>query len=84
MNIEIINKDGDLITNFELESNPFKLGEIITISVSNHNKSFWDVEEITASVFKIKKIEHLFRKTYTLNKKCRSEFTVSVEVSGPY
>lgn len=77
MRIEIINKNGDLITDFESESNPFKVGEAINIS---YDKSFWNVDEVKAD-FKVEKIEHFLRKDYTLAKKCHTVFTVSVEVS---
>lgn len=80
MRIEIINKNGDLITDFESESNPFKIGEAINISVSNYDESFWSVDEVKAD-FKVEKIEHFLRKDYTLAHKCYTVFTVSVEVS---
>ena len=80
MRIEIVNKEGDLITNFELESNPFKVGETISISVSNGDKSFWTVEEVKGD-FIIEKIEHFLRKDYKFNEKYYTNFTVSIEVS---
>ncbi len=63
MKIEIVNKSGNLITDFELESNPFTVGETIIISVSNHDKKFWNVEEARGE-YKINKIEHFLRKDY--------------------
>lgn len=79
MNIEIINSNGDLITNFVLESNPFTIGETIHINVSNNDKDFWNIDEIKKSYI-IKNIQHFLRKTYSPNRKHSSIFTISVEV----
>lgn len=80
MRIEIINKEGELITDFELESNPFKVGETLSLSVSNHNKDFWTVDDLRGD-YKVEKIEHFLRKEYTRSKKVSTVFSVSVQVS---
>lgn len=80
MNIEIINKEGELITDYELESNPFKIGQTINISVSNYDKEFWNIKEVKGD-FVIDKIEHFLRKDYRINQKCYTSFCVSIEVT---
>lgn len=80
MRIEIVTKEGELVTDFELESNPFKVGETINVQASNYDKSFWRAEEVRGD-FMINKIEHFLRKDYTRSQKVRTVFTVSVEVS---
>ena len=79
MRIEIVNKEGELITDFELEANPFKVGETINVRVLNHDKSFWTAEEIIGD-FVIEKIEHFVRKDYLNLQKISTIFTVSVQV----
>lgn len=61
MIIEIVDTEENLITDFDLESNPFKVGEKLSISITNMDKSYYDVEDMDAD-FKITKIEHFFRK----------------------
>jgi len=80
MKIEIVNKEGKLITDYELESNPFKVGETIHIAIANHNKTTWNVEDLNAS-FKIDKIEHYYRQLYSTSNNKFFVFTVVVEVS---
>lgn len=80
MRIEIVNKEGDLITGFELESNPFKVGETISVSISNHDKRQWDVDELRGDYI-VDKIEHYLRKEYTRTGRVSVVFSVSVEVS---
>lgn len=80
MKIEILNKQGELITDFELESNPFKIGETINITVSNHDKEYWNVPEIKGN-FKIENVEHFIRKDYISMGRKSSLFVTSVEVS---
>ena len=58
MRIEIVTKDGGLITDFELEANPFKVGETLNVKVSNYNKEFWTASEVNSD-YVIDKIEHL-------------------------
>lgn len=79
MRIEIVNKKGGLITDFELESNPFEIGQTINVNVSNYDKSFWKAEEVNGA-FVINNIEHFLRKDY-ITQKISTLFTVSVEVS---
>ena len=66
MNFEIVNTFGDLITTFELESNPFKVDEIVHIDIHNNDPEFWDKKELRKS-FKIIKIEHSNRQFYNPN-----------------
>ena len=80
MRIEIVNKEGDLITDFELEANPFKVGEMLNVKVSNYNKKFWTASEVSGDYI-VNKIEHFLRKDYTLTEKISIVFSVSVEVS---
>ena len=80
MRIEIINKENELITDFELESNPFKVGERINVQVSNYDKEFWTAEEVRGDYI-IDEIEHFFCKTYTRTQKVSTVFSVSVKVS---
>ena len=80
MKIEIVNKEGDLVTDFELETNPFKVGEAISVSVSNYDKEFWNTKEVKGD-YVIDKIEYFLRKDYQRNQKCYTSFCVSVEVT---
>lgn len=79
MHIEIVNKEGEIVTDFELETNPFKVGETITVNVSNHDGEYWDIKELNG-VYLIDKIEHNLRKDYR-NKKVYTTFCVIVEVT---
>jgi hypothetical protein len=81
MKFEIVDKEGTLITDFDLEANPFKVGERISVRVNNYDKEFWTVEDVQGE-YMIDKIEHYFsRDYYTANKKSNSRFCVSVEVT---
>lgn len=61
MHIEIINMEGDLITELFLESNPFKVGEKLGVSIANKDKLQFDFDDVEMD-FEIKRIEHFFRK----------------------
>jgi len=80
MRFEIVDKEGFVITDFNLEANPFKVGEIINISVNNYNKEFWSYEEVKGD-YKIDNIEHYFSIDYKVNKNTHTRFCVSVEVT---
>lgn len=80
MKIEIVNKKGTLIVGFDLESNPFKVGETINIKVENYKKDFWTVKEIYKE-YRIDKLEHYMRKSYQFNETVSVSFVVSVEVT---
>lgn len=74
MKIEIIDSTNDIVTEFDLETNPFKVGEIINIYVSSpHNKGVWDRKYL------ITKIEHYLRHNICDNKTYTS-FCVSIQV----
>lgn len=80
MKFEIVDKEGTLIADFDLEANPFKVGERITVRVNNYDKEFWTAEEVRGD-YRIDKIEHYFSRDYTASKKAHSRFIVSVEVT---
>jgi hypothetical protein len=80
MIIEIINSEGDEITNLSLESNPFTLGQIIHLEINNRDKRYWVVEEVQKS-FLVDKIESYVRVDYQLNGKRNESVSISVEVS---
>jgi len=69
----------ELIDSFELESNPFKVGEFLNITVNNRNKKFWNKNELSKK-FVIRDIEHFVRIDY-LNDSVNTVATVSVMVS---
>ena len=80
MRFEIVDKEGTLITDFDLEANPFKVGERITVRVDNYDKEFWTAEEVRGD-YMIDKIEHYFSRNYTAKQKIYNRFCVSVEVT---
>jgi len=63
-----------------LVTNPFKVGETISINISNYDKEFWNTEEVKGD-YVIDKIEHFLRNIYQRNQKCYTSFSVSVEVT---
>ena len=79
MTIEIYKGD-DLITSFQSESNPFKIGETINISVSNYDTQYWNAKEVKG-IFKIEQIEHFLRTNYSSNKSYNSILITNVKVS---
>lgn len=80
MNIEIVEKDGTLISDFELEANPFKVGEKINITVTNHDSKFWVIKDHTCEYI-IEKIEHFVIHKYLPKENFINTFTVSVTVT---
>lgn len=81
MNFEIIDntKESNLITSFELDGNPFKIGEFYYLTIHNNDPSFWDKAE-TNKKYKIINIEHFSRQMYLPNHTYHFTFTVSVTV----
>lgn len=79
MRIEIIDQNADEITFFELESNPFIVGQTINIQIMNYDKTNWNTEEINQS-FNITHIEHYFRKEYLKSRNTSEVFTINVTV----
>ena len=79
MRIDIVNNKGQLIVCFELKSNPFKVGGLITIQATYCDKSFWPPEEVSGR-FIVEKIEYFSAKSYTKNKQIAMVFTASVQV----
>ena len=80
MKIEIVSNKGYLITEFELESNPFKVGEVISLSVSNYDKEFWNKKELKSD-YRITRIEHFIKEEYMPNEKYKLHYCASVEVT---
>lgn len=80
MTIEIVNMKGELVTEFILESNPFKIGEKVIITVANYDKEFWNTKEVFGE-FRVENIEHFLRKDYLPNHTYSSVFVTSVKVS---
>jgi len=80
MKIEIVDKNGSEITSFDLDSNPFKIGEVINIDIKNHDNSFWDKKELYKE-YRIEKINHFLRQIYGKGRNYNSVFVVSVRVS---
>lgn len=67
MIIEILDNKGKILTDFDLEFNPYKTGETINIQVRNYDTNYWAVENLSGN-FIIDKIEHFIRKDFTRNK----------------
>lgn len=81
MRIEITHKNGDVIDHFESACNPFKIGEVIHVTVTNECKEDWTVEDLTGD-FKVENIEHYYRKTYGYGGKCYMTLCVVVQVTS--
>jgi hypothetical protein len=62
--IEFINSNGDEITEMNLSHNPFKIGEIIWLSVENRDPNVWTVKDHPEKKYKVDRIEHYMRITY--------------------
>jgi len=80
MRIGFVTKDDVYIAHFEVESNPFKVDEIININISNNDKQLWTVEDVHKS-FKIENIEHFLRIDFNSNKIVYTYFDIIIEVS---
>lgn len=80
MNFEVINKEGDLLTTFELESNPFKVNEVLYLTINNNDPNFWYEINNMSNIFTIVKIEHSLRQFYNPQEKYNRIFTVSITV----
>jgi len=91
MNFEIIkeNGDGGCIATFEMDTNPFKVGETIYLDINNVDPSFWTLEDqqvMHLGEFKIKEITHYMRQHYgfekpdTFERRNFTMYTVSLEV----
>lgn len=62
--ITILNEQDEIIVDYELQSLPYKVGDIIDIEVNNINPSTWDVQD-KESKYRITSILHFLRKTYS-------------------
>lgn len=80
MRINFVTKKMNSITYYELNSNPFKVGEIISINIYNHEKQIWNIEEVHKS-YKIEKIEHYLTIEYTKEIEKNLIHNVIVELS---
>lgn len=81
MRIEIVlDNTLDSITSFELECNPFKVGEIIHIDNNVIDSEFWNNIPNIKKSFKILKIEHFFRETFGVGMKYNNHFTSRIIV----
>lgn len=78
LHIEIINADGDLIVEYDLANNPYKVGELINIQITDYRE-----KPLTYKINKtytIHKIEHFYNKQYMKDNQMSEVHTVSVEV----
>jgi len=81
MRINFFTKESKLLTFYELDSNPFKVGEIINLNIYNHERVIWSsVEEVHKS-YKIENIEHYLTADYTKEIKRNIIHTVAIELS---
>lgn len=79
MHFEIVDTEDNLITTLDLESNPFKVGEILHLDVKNHDPSFWKQKEMRKD-FVIQNIQHFAKHKFLPNHHHDLTFTVSVTV----
>lgn len=80
MTFEIVNKKGDLIHNFEMDNNPFSVGEILNMDVKVHDRNFWHNAKAFMATFEIEKIEHYYREHYGPGDKHRESHSISITV----
>ena len=80
MRIEIVTKDEDYIADFEAESNPFKVGEIIDIHSKRMDNKNKVVEEF-CKWFKIEEIRHFLEHEYNDSNFNYTYFQTTIEVS---
>ncbi len=80
MTITIIDQFENEIASYDLETNPFTVGEIIEISISNNNKDIWNVDELDKQ-FQIDTISHYLRINYSNSLKRHVYHYVIVKVS---
>ena len=67
MRFEVIDENDDSsngITSFELDSNPFKVGEEINLELKNRSKDIYSAEEFDGDYI-ITKIQHYNIQSYT-------------------
>jgi hypothetical protein len=81
MKIEVINSENEPITNFELETNPFKVGENFSILITQFDASS-NLENKVKADSKITKIEHQLRKVYHVLQGCETTFVTIVTVEA--
>ena len=79
LRIELVDVDGNEVTSFDVPSNPFREGDIISVDRNNYNKEKWNVEELHG-VYKVISIEHYVRQTYSYNMRYDDSVCVSIEV----
>ena len=79
MKIEIVDAEGDLVTDFNLECNPFKVGEKININITNSDPELWTVKELSG-VYEVESIGHFIAQRYRRHPTVSESFAVSVQV----
>jgi hypothetical protein len=71
-----------LLTTFELDSNPFKVDELLYIDIQNNCPNFWhDKMNVYNKAFKIINIEHSLRQFYNPKESYLHIFTVIIYVN---
>lgn len=80
MRFELVNNKGDLIHDFEMDNNPFSVGEIINMDVKVHNRVFWKDAKAFMATFEIVKIDHFYKENYGPGQKRRDSHSISITV----
>lgn len=80
MKIEITDMDDNMITSISSESNPFKVGEKLHLTIKNDNKEFRNVKEIDCSYI-IMEIENFVKVLVHNNGIYRESITTIVKVT---
>lgn len=81
MTIEIIDSSANEIQRITLDSNPFKVGQVIHLSVNVKDITIWRSTKNIQKSFMVNKIEHYVRVDYTSVGTVHENVTVSIEVS---
>ncbi len=81
MKIEILNKQGELITDFELESNPFKIGETINIYASGGLMYIWNTGQTTNNINIVASSNTIYTVTVTDGFNCDIIKSIAVDVN---
>jgi len=64
MKIELLDNRENLLETIESDSNPFHVGESLTLTIKNENPEFWKTSPEHTSEFKIYNIEHFVKIVY--------------------
>ena len=81
LSIEFIDEQLELIHHFEAPCNPYKVGDLIHLSVDVHSKGFWNVNDLRQS-YRIVDIEHFVRASYygSTFKEAKSSVIMTVSI----